>query len=189
MIRKVVIIALSLILVAILLFTGMKERTVLILEEQKSGEKHVFYPADGLFELGYTHSVLLTPVDEFFSINAQNDLILQKTIYESFGVGLPYEQLEDTDFEIIEGKFILYLNRTFETINMVISPIPKHTITVNGETSYITELFSEDTIIVGSEAFEKIISSDEGRLNNTHIIKIYAIRKKVFLIGNFQVVL
>lgn len=189
MIRKVVIIALSLILVSILLFTGLKEKTVLIVEEQKTGEKHMFYPTDGLFELGYTHSVLLTPVDEFFLINEENDLILQKTIYESFGVGLPYEQLEDADFEIVDGKFILYLDRHFDTINMVISPIPKHTITVNGETKYFTELFSEERIIVGSEAYEKIISSDEGRLDNTHIIKIYAIRKKVFLIGNFQVVL
>lgn len=189
MIRKIVIIGFSLILVAILLFTGLKDKTVLIVEEQKTGDRRMFYPADGQFELGYTHSVLLTPVDEFFSINEHNDLILQKTIYESFGVGLPYEQLEDASFEIVEGKFILYLDRKFDTLNMVISPIPKHTITVNGETSYITELFSEETIEVGSEAFQKIIESDEGRLNNTHIIKIYAIRKKVFLIGNFQIVL
>jgi hypothetical protein len=140
------------------------------MEEQKTGKKISFQPIDGLFELGYTHSVLLTPVDEFFTINENNDLILQKTIYESFGVGLPYEQMEDADFEIVDGKFILYLNRQFNTLNMVISPIPKHSITVNGETKYISALFGD---------------SDEESRNNTYIIKIYAIRKKVFNFGNF----
>ena len=189
MIRRIVIIGFSIILVAILLFTGLKEKTVIVVEEQKTGDRRMFYPHEDRFELGYTHSVLLTPVDEYFSIDAQNDLILQKTVYESFGVGLPYEQLEDTEFEIIEDKFILYLDRKFDTLDMVISPIPKHTITVNDETFYITELFSAETIEIGSEAFQKVIESDEGRLKNTHIIKIYAIRKKVFLIGNFQIVL
>lgn len=155
---------------AILLFTGIEERTVLVIEDQKTGEKHLFYPMDSLFALGYTHSVLLTPVDEFFTINENNDLVLQKTIYESFGVGLPYEQLEDTDFEIVDGKFILYVNRQFETLNMIISPIPKHSITVNGETKYITALFSD---------------SDEDIRNNTYNIKIYAIRKKVLQFWNF----
>ena len=189
MIRKIVILGLSLILAVILVFTGLQERDVLVVEEQKTGEKHLFFPVDGHFELGYTHSVLLTPVDEYFEINEQNELILQKTIYESFGVGLPYEQIEDASFEIVEDKFILYLERSFESVDMVISPIPKHTITVNGEIHYITELFSEEMVEVGSEAFQKIIKSDEGRLKNTHIIKIYAIQKRVFEIGNFQVVL
>lgn len=189
MIRKVVILGLSLILVAILIFTGLQERNVLVIEEQKTGEKQLFFPVEGQFELGYTHSVLLTPVDEYFEIDEQNQLILQKTIYESFGVGLPYEQIEDASFEIVEDKFILYLERKFESLNMVISPIPKHTITVNGEMHYITELFSEEMVEVGSEAFQKIIDSEEGRLENTHVIKIYSIKKRVFEIGNFQVVL
>lgn len=96
--------------------------------------------------------------------------VLYKTIYESLGAGLPFEQSDDTDFEIVDGKFILTLNRQFEAINMLISPIPEHSITVNGEKKYIAALFSE---------------SVESSSNEAHNIKIYAIRKKVFHLGNF----
>jgi hypothetical protein len=161
---------LGLTLLVTLVLTGLHERTILIVEDQKTGEAKMFFPDNNHFELGYIHSVLLTPVDEFFEITEDKKLILQKTIYESFGVGLPYEQLSDTDFEIIDNKFILYLKRNFDVVNMVVSPIPKHTITINGESHYILDLF-------------------EGSDKTARSIKIYVLTKKVFEIGNYQVVL
>ncbi len=167
MFRRVVITILGLILVVLLVFTGLQDRTVLIVEEQSSGVRHELYPLDDQFVLSYIHSVLLTPVDEHFIITEDNALILQKTVYESFGVGLPYEQVNDEDFEIIDGKFILYLERRFESLNMMISPIPKHSITVNGETFQFNEMLE---------------LQDQS-------IRIYTIDKKVFKIGNYSVVL
>jgi len=189
LIRRIVIVVLGMTLVALLIFIGMQERMVLVVEELESGKQETYIPADGTFQLGYTHSVLLTPVDEYFEINDQLDLILQKTIYESFGVGLPYEQMEDNAFEIVDGKFILYLERAFEEVNMIISPIPKHSITVNGEKIYFTELFGDETIDTGSTAYDKLVDSEEMRLENTHHIRIYATQKKVFQIGNYKIVL
>ncbi len=167
MFRRIVIAILGLILGVLLVFTGLQDRTVLIVEEQSSGVQHELYPADDHFVLSYVHSVLLTPVDEYFIITEDNDLILQKTVYESFGVGLPYEQINDADFEIVDGKFILYLERQFKSLNMIISPIPKHSITVNGETFQFNEML---------EVQEQSI-------------KIFTIDKKVFKIGNYSVVL
>ncbi|OJV64428.1 MAG: hypothetical protein BGO41_12475 [Clostridiales bacterium 38-18] len=189
MLRKVIIGLLSIILLVMLVFTGLHERTVIIIEDIKTGEQRDFFPKDDQFILGYTHSVLLTPVEEYFEVDKNNNLILQKTIYESFGVGLPYEQDTDADFEIVDGKFILYLNRTFEQVNMIASPIPKHLIKVNGESTYIAAMFSKEDIDVTSDAFKALIKEDEEREKYTHDIKIYAIKKKVFEIGNYHVVL
>ena len=50
-------------------------------------------PADAgtEFSTRFIHSVQKTPVDEYFSVNAaRNGFILQKTRYQSFGVGLPF---------------------------------------------------------------------------------------------------
>lgn len=176
-------------LLAILIFTGLQERTIIIIEDRKSGEKHTLFPNDNHFELGYIHSVLLTPVDEYFEIEENNILLLQKTVYESFGVGLPYEQMSDAEFEIVDGKFILYMNREFDQVNMIASPIPKHSITVNGEKIYIADLFSEASVDVTSEAFKMLIKDDDERRKFTHDIVIHASKKKVFEIGNFHVVL
>lgn len=182
MVRKIIIMMLGLTLLVTLVLTGLHERTILIVEDQKTGESKMLFPESNHFELGYIHSVLLTPVDEFFEITEDKKLILQKTIYESFGVGLPYEQLSDTDFEIIDGKFILYLKRQFDVVNMVVSPIPKHTITVNGTAQNILELFSDETQMTETPAGS--VAEIQART-----IKIYVVTKKVFEIGSYQVVL
>lgn len=165
--RRIVIAILGLILVVLFVFTGLQDRTVLVVEEQSSGVQHEFYPTNDQFVLSYIHSVLLTPVDEHFIISEDNDLILQKTVYESFGVGLPYEQINDEDFEIMDGKFILYLERQFQSLSMIISPIPKHSITINGETIQFNEMLEQQD----------------------QFIRIYIIDKKIFKIGNYSVVL
>ena len=173
---------LGLTLLVTLVFTGLHERTVVVVEDQKTGESKMLFPDGNHFELGYIHSVLLTPVDEFFEITEDKKLVLQKTVYESFGVGLPYEQLSDSDFEIIDGKFILYLKRNFDVVNMVVSPIPKHTITVNGHVHNILDLFDETN---DSTDNSTIFVTEE----HARSIKIYVETKKVFEIGSYQVVL
>ena len=140
---------------------------MLVIEDKAGGVYKTFLPKDNHFVLGYIHSVLLTPADEYFYITEQNTLLLQKTIYESFGVGLPYEQINDSDFEIVDGKFILYIEREMPSLNMIISPIPKHTITVNNELINIIEFLNDKTVS----------------------IKIYVIEKNVFEIGNYHIIL
>ncbi len=182
MVRKVIIMLLGLTLLMTLVLTGLHERTIVVVEDQKTGESKMLFPDSNHFELGYIHSVLLTPVDEFFEITEDNKLILQKTVYESFGVGLPYEQEKDSDFEIIDGKFILYLKRNFDVVNMIISPIPKHTITVNGDVHNILDLF--ESSVQAAEG-----SKDALAVKHARSIKIFVVKKKVFEIGSYQVVL
>jgi hypothetical protein len=42
------------------------------------------------FSLKYTHSVQKTPVVETFSIVAVDQLVLDSTVYQTYGVGLPF---------------------------------------------------------------------------------------------------
>lgn len=120
------------------------EEKVLFAVNLDNGEELVIPLEEPSFVLGYTHSVLLTPAEEYFSVQEDCSLLLQKTVYESFGVGLPYFQEEDQDFIIEDGKFILYLEREFEEINMVISPIPDHWIGVGDDRYALVDLATEE---------------------------------------------
>ncbi|MFN2364559.1 MAG: DUF1850 domain-containing protein [Halarsenatibacteraceae bacterium] len=53
-------------------------------------------------ELRYIHSVAKTPVFEYFSIN-EDSFLLKKTVFESFGAGLP---LDGGEFKRENGKFV-----------------------------------------------------------------------------------
>lgn len=114
------------------------------------------YPENNEFTLSYIHSVLLTPADEIFTIS-NGSMKLIKTVYESFGVGLPCTQEKDSDFEIIDGKFILYRDRVFDNIGMVISPIPKHKITVNNIDYDLYEITGHEELAINIHTKEKYI--------------------------------
>jgi hypothetical protein len=188
-IKKVTIILLGLFLTCILILTGLEDQTILVVEELNTGIRKEFYPRDGSFLLSYTHSVLLTQVDEYFQITAENELLLQKTVYESFGVGLPYEQFEDASFEIIDGQFVLYLERRFDELNMIISPIPKHTLSLNNTLYYLTDLLAGKKIHVTNESMEQVVPVSSDHAKQVHHIKIYALTKRIFEIGKIYFVI
>ena len=148
-VRRIIIgVALLCLAVGIFISSTIQKTNILVIEDVISGKITEIPAPDNTFVLGYIHSVLLTPAEEYFFIDNQQQLNLQKTIYESFGVGLPYSQREDWEFEIVDGKFILYVDRTMASINMIISPIPDHWIEVGGETYQLIDLITtpEDAI-------------------------------------------
>jgi hypothetical protein len=133
------------------------EKTQII--EITDSQNHILkelYPENQEFTLSYIHSVLLTPADEIFTIS-EGSMKLVKTVYESFGVGLPYSQEKDSDFEIIDGKFILYRDRNFENIGMVISPIPQHKIKVNDMEYDLYEITGHEEMSIDIHTKEKYI--------------------------------
>lgn len=135
-----IIIVLSILFV---LSCTIENSKILIIQNNTTGMKYQFSLTDNGFSLGYTHSVMKTPAEEFFHIDVNNNIILEKTIYESFGVGLPFLS-EPENFEIKDDKFILYTNRSFEKLNMIISPIPKHYIKIGGIKYDMIELLKEN---------------------------------------------
>lgn len=138
---------------------------VLVVKDLDEHATTKFILSDEGFTLGYIHSVLLTPAEEMFTVDDDNQLLLQKTVYESFGVGLPYSQ-EKFEFEIKDGKFILYVKRKFPSLKMRISPIPKHWLSI------------------GSQRYELIDIVEKPE----DLIDIYARNSFVIKIKNFELI-
>jgi hypothetical protein len=62
-------------------------------------------PKDATFSIKYIHSVERTPVWETYSLN-DDEIILEETIFQSYGAGLP--ATSPYDFDIVEDGFRLY---------------------------------------------------------------------------------
>ncbi len=58
------------------------------------------------FTIRFTHSVMLTPVYEVYTINDDFEIILTETLFYSYGAGLPENTIYD--FEITENGFRIY---------------------------------------------------------------------------------
>jgi hypothetical protein len=151
--NKLLIVIFLIVVVIIILSTQISKVKMVVVEDLDDYKKTEFILPDRNFSIGYIHSVELTPAEEFLEIQDNNDMLLYKTIYQSFGVGLPFSQ-EENVFDIIDGEIVLERDRVMSSIRMVISPIPKHWITVNGEKHQLIDLISnpEDSIdIYGTE--------------------------------------
>ncbi|GBF12165.1 DUF1850 domain-containing protein [Tepidibacillus infernus] len=59
------------------------------------------------FSILYIHSIHRTPVQEFYHVDKQLNIVLDKVIFESYGVGIPSEIENGEKFKIENGKFIL----------------------------------------------------------------------------------
>lgn len=109
----------------------------LVISDRKTDKKWEYELKDKNFSLGYVHSVMKTEAEEFFSVEEKSkDIVLTKTIYSSYGVGLPFLP-EEGKLEIKDGKFILNINRKFKEINMVVSPLAKHYLKINKKKIYV----------------------------------------------------
>ena len=86
-----------------------------------------------------------TEAEEFFTAEKNKKLKLVETEYKSYGVGLPFLP-EEGKLIIRDGKFILYINREFENISMVISPIGKHFLRVDGKKYMLSEMLGDKPV-------------------------------------------
>lgn len=140
----------------ILLFSKkfLSDEKVLVVEDVDQNIMKEFWLPDETFTLGYIHSVLLTPAEEYFRIEDGNQLMLYKTIYESFGVGLPYSQ-KQWKFDIENGKFILNIERSFDSIPVRVSPIPKHWLSIGKDRYELMDLVEKPEDLVKIYAVER----------------------------------
>ena len=153
--RKIKFIFIALILLA-LTASVVKKGKVIVIEDKQSGVYEEIYLEDNSFVLSYTHSVHKTIFEEYFIVTQDNMFLLQKNVFDSFGVGSPYiDNFEN--FRIENNKFVYILNKTFEDINMIISPIPEHKLTTGDRVYDIIDLLNEDTNSIKLYPIEKYI--------------------------------
>lgn len=113
--RRVIVILLLLLLIFSL------TRPILIVENREE-EVLLLLPLlwNRTFTTVYTHSVEKTPVYEFFRIKGQK-IILEKTLFSSYGAGLP---LDEDGFTREGGSFAVQRKETFSTIYFRVSTTP-----------------------------------------------------------------
>ena len=74
-----------------------------------------------IFIVTYTHSINKSPVDEFFEIQPDYSIMLKKTAFRAFGVGIPSE--------LGEGQVISFYPDRIE-IDNINMPVKKHLVFV-----------------------------------------------------------
>lgn len=105
----------------------------LVLADGKGVPLAVFALPDGRFEHVFIHSVHQTPVEEKFRIELQDGaprLHLYELRYQSQGVGMPSDA--EGGYRLEGGTFILAMDRSFERLPIMVSPVAGHGITIGG---------------------------------------------------------
>ena len=99
--------------------------------------------------LRYKHSVQKTVVEEHFWINKDNISLMYKTIYSSFGVGLPFLQSEGELSFIEDGRMQLnFANpRSFNVVMLWTGPEAEVVLLVNNETINLYDIYPPGTLL------------------------------------------
>ena len=132
MIKKIKIIFIIMILILTVFKIFLKPQYLLIIEDKTNKKNYEFLLKNKKFSLGYTHSVMKTEAEEIFVTDDNEKIKLIRTEYKSYGVGLPFLP-EEGKMKVENGKFILDMEREFKNISMVISPIGKHYLKIDGK--------------------------------------------------------
>lgn len=91
-----------------------------------------FTHAGDTFSLHFIHSVQKTPVTENFRITATGQLELESTVYQSFGVGLPF-LASDGKFAMVGNKFVMQdMERIFPRLSLRTGPEARLTLYYQG---------------------------------------------------------
>ena len=73
------------------------------------------------WNISFTHSVEKTEWDEYFKVNAENDMTMTHTRFESLGWGYPYSPADGKLTQLPDGRFNLEMNRPYKEVALRIS--------------------------------------------------------------------
>ncbi len=98
-------------------------------------------PSKKEFYIRFTHSVALTPVDEFFVVDGA-DIVLKRTVYHDFGAGLPHMAEAGQKMIFEDGKIVISgFSLKIPTLHVRVGRIAKHRLYLpNVLTNSFTEL-------------------------------------------------
>ncbi len=86
------------------------ERTWLSISVDKNQHREYVYmaylPSESRFCVLFTHSVALSPVEEWF-VAQDGKISLRSTVYEDFGAGLPHNAEPGQEMRVEDGKVII----------------------------------------------------------------------------------
>lgn len=135
----------------IILFFAVPFTTVLSISNRKNPAEKVYSKTatDG-FVISYTHSVNKGRVHDYYSCNEDGTLTVYKTVFVSYGAGIP--EPEETPGAVFTdtgtGYEISGLNRTIPFLVMAVGVVAEHSITTGGREIFLKALFAPQTSLV-----------------------------------------
>lgn len=105
-------------------------------------------PYDEPFTIWYLHSIARRPVEEKLHLAPQGTLVVDATIWDMNGTGLPYGPDPGMKFELKDGKYILTnMNRVFPEVVMAIGWVAKHRLIYHDRSLPLAKLAPPGTAI------------------------------------------
>ncbi len=116
----------------------------LTIMEGNTGKQLLAIPAqpNSQFQIVYIHSIHRTPVTEYYHIDSQLNIVVDKMVFDTFGVGMPSDVENGEKFTIENGKFVLnHLNRVLPSFDLRIGQvIANHKFIANGKSIKMSTL-------------------------------------------------
>lgn len=124
---------LTLVIVTVLLLVPISRQ--LIVTDDQTGE--VLYSTSiepgQTFSIKYIHSVNKSPVEDIFDISHSNRIVLKKTIFRSFGAGIPYELEDGQSLDVMGDRIeISNINKRIDRFLLKIGTVAEHTLCIKG---------------------------------------------------------
>ncbi len=118
---------------------------VFITKNNQTLSAHFLLPGEG-FSLTYNHSVEKTPVQEIYHARFNGGFIMNKTIFQSYGAGLP---LENKNFSIADNKFIIDdMNIDLDELRIRVSRTPGQIVKINKMKYDLQEISKPGELII-----------------------------------------
>jgi len=93
------------------------------------------------FSIIYTHSVNRSPIEDQFVVDSEYNIVLLKSIFKSFGAGVPSTSDNEMKFEFFEDRIeASYTNRKIEKLILSIGTIADHRFIMNEKNIRLSEL-------------------------------------------------
>jgi hypothetical protein len=113
--------------------------------DYKSGE--VLYSSDVVpgdkFSITYIHSVNKSPVEDQFDLDNNYRIMLKKSIFKSFGAGVPSNLGDGDKFEYFKDRIeVSYFNSRIEKFILFVGVIADHHFVMNGKNFKLSRLSS-----------------------------------------------
>lgn len=115
----------------------------LVIVNKKTGD--ILYctkvkPGD-TYTITYTHSINKSPVDDVFEIQQDYSIMLKKTVFRAFGVGIPSETVGDQVMNIFDDRIeIDNINMPVKEHLVFVGLIADHRFTVHNQQIHLNKL-------------------------------------------------
>jgi hypothetical protein len=104
-------------------------------------------PGDS-FKVSYIHSVNRSPIDDYFVIGADYDIILVRTVFRSFGAGVPSEPEPGQVWRQFPDRIeIDRINRSLPDYRLFVGGVSDHRFTFKNRTFHLNRLAPPGTTL------------------------------------------